>query len=478
MAIMEHAYYGSFGYHVTNFFAISSRFGTPDDLKNLINTAHSMGITVLIDLVHSHASTNILDGINNLDGTDYLYFHSGERGKHELWDSRCFNYKSYETKRLLLSNLSFYLNEYNFDGFRFDGITSMLYIHHGIGHSFVNGYKEYFDKELTDDYAIVYLMLANHLVKKINSNAITIAEDVSGMPGLCRPIKEGGIGFDYRLNMSVPDMWIKLLKEVKDEDWNMSNIVFNLTNRRWNEKHIAYSESHDQSIVGDKTISMWLFDDEIYSNMSVFNQGSFKIYRGVALHKMIRLLTFSLGGEGYLNFIGNEFGHPEWVDFPREGNNYSYNYCRRQWNLADDDSLRFSQLLKFDFAMIDLNKNNHLLQSQDGNSNHQYVSLTNEGDKVITFERAELLFIFNFHPINSYEHYRVGTEYPNDHKIVLSTDDIEYGGSNRVSKEIIYNPIKCEKDDKVNDRSYWFNIYIPSRCAIVLKSCWSNKNNM
>ncbi len=296
MAIMEHSYYGSFGYHVTNFFAISSRSGTPEDLKYLIDKAHGLGLIVLIDIIHSHASSNVLDGINLFDGTDYLYFHGGARGIHRQWDSRLFNYKNWETLRLLLSNCSWYMDEYHFDGFRFDGITSILYLNHGINYSFSGKYNEYFEENVDMDGAI-YLMLANYLIHLKNPDSITIAEDVSGMPTLCRPIEEGGYGFDYRLNMSVPDKWIQLLKECQDEQWNMGNLCYTLTNRRHNEKHIAYSESHDQSIVGDKTISMWLFDQEIYNNMGIEKSATIVVDRGMALHKMIRLITYALGGE-------------------------------------------------------------------------------------------------------------------------------------------------------------------------------------
>jgi 1,4-alpha-glucan branching enzyme len=340
MAIMEHAYYGSYGYHVTNFFAISSRSGTPDDLKYLIDKAHSLELFVLIDVIHSHASANSMDGINLFDGTEYIYFHSGERGFHKLWESRLFNYNDWETLRFLLSNCAWYMDEYKFDGFRFDGVTSILYLNHGINYSFTGSYNEYFGENFDIDGG-VYLMLANELIHMKNPEAITISEDVSGMPTLCRPISEGGFGFDYRLNMSVPDKWIQVLKEQKDEQWNMGNFCFTLTNRRHNEKHVTYCESHDQSIVGDKTIAMWLFDKEIYENMSISKTPTIVIDRGMALHKMIRLLTFSLGGEAYLNFIGNEFGHPEWVDFPRQGNNFSYHYCRRRWDLCDDVTLRY-----------------------------------------------------------------------------------------------------------------------------------------
>ncbi len=392
MAIMEHVYYGSFGYHVTNFMAVSSRFGTPDDFKYLVDKAHESGLMVVIDCIHSHASNNVMDGINSFDGTDHQYFHEGPRGYHRLWDSRLFNYSHWEVIRFLLSSLRMYMDEYNVDGFRFDAVTCMMFVHHGIHVSFSGQYHEYFGPS-ADTEGIVYLMLANYLIHKLNPRAITIAEDVSGMPTLCRPVDEGGIGFDYRLNMSVPDKWIQLLKEFKDEDWNMGAITFTLSNRRYNEKCVTYVESHDQAIVGDKTTSMWLFDREIYEGMCVKKPPSLLVDRGMALHKMMRLITFALGGEAYLNFMGNEFGHPEWVDFPRPGNGWSYHYCRRQWHLVDDPTLRYSLLNNFDRAMLGLDDKFAIL-----NNRSQYITLAHESDKVIVFEHGDLLFVFNFHP--------------------------------------------------------------------------------
>ncbi|XP_069492547.1 1,4-alpha-glucan-branching enzyme isoform X2 [Ambystoma mexicanum] len=350
MAIMEHAYYASFGYQITSFFAASSRYGTPDELKELIDTAHSMGIAVLLDVVHSHASKNSEDGLNQFDGTDACYFHSGSRGLHNLWDSRLFDYSNWEVLRFLLSNLRWWIEEYGFDGFRFDGVTSMLYHHHGIGTGFSGGYSEYFGLQVDED-SLVYLMLANHMTHTFYPDCITVAEDVSGMPALCCPIEQGGSGFDYRLAMAIPDKWIQIIKELKDEDWNMGDIVHTLTNRRYNEKCIAYAESHDQALVGDKTLAFWLMDAEMYSNMSLLSHLTPVIDRGMQLHKMIRLITHALGGEGYLNFIGNEFGHPEWLDFPRKGNNESYHYARRQLHLATDPLLRYKFLHDFDRDM-------------------------------------------------------------------------------------------------------------------------------
>lgn len=458
MAIMEHPYYASFGYQVTSFFAASSRYGPPEDLMELIDTAHGMGIIVLLDVVHSHACNNVVDGINQFDGTDHQYFHEGGRGRHSLWNSRLFNYGNYETLRFLLSNLRFWLDEYQFDGFRFDGVTSMMYHHHGIGTGFSGNYGEYFGPN-ADLEAIVYLMLANKMVHSYYPNAITIAEDVSGMPTLCRPVNEGGVGFDYRLAMAIPDMWIKILKETKDDDWNVSDICWTLTNRRYKEKTIAYAESHDQALVGDKTLAFWLMDKEMYDFMSELTPRTPIIDRGIALHKMIRLLTHALGGEGYLNFIGNEFGHPEWLDFPRQGNGNSFHYARRQFNLVDDELLRYKFLNNFDRAMQHLEGKYGWLASPQA-----YISLKNEQDKVIVFERGNLLFIFNFHPTKSFTDYRVGTSWNTPHHIVLNSDNVKFGGYDRIDESTVHFPT----DFPWNNRANFIQVYIPCRTCIVL----------
>ncbi|KAF8165548.1 glycoside hydrolase family 13 protein [Crassisporium funariophilum] len=458
MAIMEHPYYASFGYQVTSFFAASSRYGTPEELKELIDTAHSMGLTVLLDIVHSHACKNVLDGLNEFDGTDHLYFHEGGKGRHELWDSRLFNYGHHEVLRFLLSNLRYWIEEFQFDGFRFDGVTSMMYKHHGIGTGFSGGYHEYFG-DGADEEGIVYLMLANEAMHELYPSVITIAEDVSGMPLLSKPVQVGGVGFDYRLSMAIPDMWIKLLKHKVDDEWDLSAIVHTLTNRRHGEKSIAYCESHDQALVGDKTLAFWLMDKEMYTHMSDLAPMTPIIARGIALHKMIRLLTQSLGGEGYLNFEGNEFGHPEWLDFPREGNGNSFHYARRQWNIVDDKMLRYRYLNNFDGAMNHLAGQYGYLEAPQA-----YVSLKNEVDKVVVYERAGLLFVFNFHPTKSFTDYRVGVEEPGEYKIVLSSDEKRFGGFDNIMLDSKFFTTPMEW----NGRKNWLQIYIPTRTCIVL----------
>lgn len=458
MAIMEHAYYGSFGYQVTSFFASSSRYGTPEQLKELVDTAHELGITVLLDVVHSHASKNVADGLNRWDCSDAGYFHSGPRGEHPLWDSRLFNYTNWETLRFLLSNLRFWIEEFGFDGFRFDGVTSMLYHNRGLGTGFSGDYSEYYGLN-TDSEAVVYLMLANELVKRLlPESGITVAEDVSGMPALCRPVQEGGTGFDYRLSMAVPDMWIKYLKEVKDEDWSMGHIVHTLTNRRYQEACIGYAESHDQALVGDKTLAFWLIDKEMYTGMSRLHPASPVVDRGIALHKMIRLLVHGLAGEGYLNFIGNEFGHPEWLDFPRVGNQESYHYARRQWNLVDDTNLRYGDLNNWDEAVNKLEEKLCWLSSEPG-----YVTIKHEEDKIIAFERAGLLFCFNFHQCTSFPDYPVGVETPGKYTIVLDSDWSQFGGHDRRDRSVAAFSL----DEGHGGRDVSLKLYLPSRTAVV-----------
>ena len=458
MAIQEHPYYGSFGYHVSNFFAASSRFGTPDELKELIDTAHEMGIAVIMDIVHSHAVKNEMEGLGKFDGTDYQYFHSGSRREHPAWDSLLFNYGKDEVVHFLLSNCKFWLEEYQFDGFRFDGVTSMLYNSHGLEEAF-GSYADYYNLNQDGD-AICYLTLANQLIHEVNKNAITIAEEVSGMPGLAVPTKDGGYGFDYRMAMNIPDFWIKTIKEKKDQDWHPSAIWWEVTNRRADEKTVSYAESHDQALVGDKTIIFRLIDSEMYWHMLV-DDSSFAIDRGMALHKMIRLITASTINGGYLNFMGNEFGHPEWIDFPREGNGWSYKYARRQWNLVDDEKLKYKYLGDFDKAMI------HLI---GGTKNYQQAPILkvwdNDGDQILAFQRNELLFVFNFNPSKSFTDYGFLVP-PGKYKTILNTDEPRFGGfglaDDTVDHFTIFDPL-YEEENKG-----WLKLYLPSRTAIVLK---------
>ncbi len=453
MAIQEHPYYGSFGYHVSNFFAVSSRFGTPDEFKALVDKAHQMGIAVIIDIVHSHAVKNISEGLNNFDGTEDQYFHPGGKGNHDQWDSKLFNYGKEEVQRFLLSNVKYWIEEFHVDGYRYDGITSMLYFHHGNMVSF-DHYDKYFND--VDWDVLMYLQLANTLIKELKPGSIVIAEDMSGMPGLCRPVKEGGLGFDFRLAMGIPDYWIKILKHKADEDWNIYEMWETLTNRRYGERTIAYAESHDQALVGDKSLAFWLMDKEMYTHMHV-DTDSHIIDRGIALHKMIRLFTLALGGEGWLNFIGNEFGHPEWVDFPREGNNWSYHYARRLWSVQENPELKYKYLYQFGKDMVSFAKSHQLVASLPA----QQLNM-DEANKTIIFERNNLIFAFNWHPTNSIPDYRFRVPSSGKYQIVLNSDKTEYGGFGRIDDEMTYPSVALFGEN-------YLSVYLPSRVALVLK---------
>ncbi len=418
MAVMEHPYYGSFGYQVSNFFAASSRFGYPEELKYLVNKAHAMGIAVLLDVVHSHAVKNTVEGINRFDGTDTQFFRAGKAGDHPAWDTKCFNYGKYEVIHFLLSNLKFWMTEYHFDGFRFDGVTSMLYHDHGLGAAFTN-LRMYFSLN-TDTEAITYLQLANDLIREVNPRGISIAEDMSGMPGMTVKVADGGLGFDYRLAMGLPDMWIRLIKERRDEDWNLDYIWHELTARM--AATIAYVESHDQALVGDQTVMFRLAGAHMYTDMDKTCHNEV-IDRAMALHKMLRLLTCAAGGNGYLNFMGNEFGHPEWIDFPREGNGWDYKYCRRQWSLPENGYLKYGELNLFDHDMIHACRKYEVLA--DGTA---HLLTLNQGDHMLAFERNGLVFVFNFDPVRVHENYVIPVRRGCDHEVLFTTDDACYGG--------------------------------------------------
>ncbi|MDH6358572.1 alpha amylase C-terminal domain-containing protein [Parabacteroides sp. PF5-9] len=458
MAIQEHPYYGSFGYHVSSFFAASSRFGTPEELKQLIDEAHGMGISVIMDIVHSHAVKNEIEGLGRFDGSYDQYFHSGDRREHPAWDSLVFDYGKNEVLHFLLSNCKFWLEEYKFDGFRFDGVTSMLYYSHGLGEAFMN-YSDYFNGRQDGD-AIAYLTLANKLIHEVNKNAITIAEEVSGMPGLAAKVEDGGYGFDYRMAMNIPDYWIKTIKEKKDEEWHPSSIWWETTNRRSDEKTISYTESHDQALVGDKTIIFRLIDADMYWHMQV-DDHTFLVDRGMALHKMIRLVTVATINGGYLNFMGNEFGHPEWIDFPREGNGWSYKYARRQWELVDNLNLKYHYLGDFDREML------NLIKAVKGFQNTPVQKIwDNDGDQILAFMRQELLFVFNFSPDKSFTDY--GFLVPmGEYEVVLNTDAPCFGGFGLADDSIHhfthFDPLyKQEKKE-------WLKLYLPARSALVLR---------
>ncbi|MEA3427749.1 MAG: alpha amylase C-terminal domain-containing protein [Thermodesulfobacteriota bacterium] len=462
MAIPEHPYYGSFGYHVSNFFAASSRFGTPEELKELVDTAHAAGLAVIMDIVHSHAVLNEVEGLSRFDGTYYQYFHEGQRGFHKAWDSRCFDYGKHQVLHFLLSNCRFWLDEYRIDGFRFDGITSMLYNHHGLGKAFTS-YDDYFNDSV-DEKALVYLSLANQLIHELRPDAVTIAEDISGMPGLAVSSSKGGIGFDYRFAMGIPDYWISLTKDVRDESWNMGHLWHELTNRRIEEKTISYAESHDQALVGDKTLMFRLAGSHMYRHMSISDENII-IDRAIALQKLIRFITLCTAGSGYLNFMGNEFGHPEWIDFPRKENSWSYLYARRQWSLVDNTNLKYHLLARFDRDMIALAKHYRLL-----NTSGLDLLFEHSDDKVIAFNREELLLVFNFHPCNSYVDYKFEA-FPGKYRMVFDSDAERYGGHGRLlSDQYHYTRLYALNGGKRN----MISLYLPTRTAFVLEKIQSH----
>ena len=459
MALQEHPYYGSFGYQVANFYALSSRFGTPEEFKALVDEAHGLGIAVIMDIVHSHSVDNEAEGLGMFDGKEDLYFYGGHQGRHPAWGSRCFDYGKDETKYFLLSNCKYWMEEYHLDGFRFDGVTSMLYWDHGLEKAFV-GYDNYFN-EGVDENAVTYLALANILIHEMNGDAFTIAEDVSGMAGLAAPIEMGGVGFDFRMSMGVADNWIKWIKELSDDEWRVGEIWWQLTNKREDEKTISYAECHDQAMVGDKTIAFRLMDKEMYFSMNKESQSDI-VDRGIALHKMIRLVTLATCGNGYLNFMGNEFGHPEWIDFPREGNGWSYKHARRQWSLAEPDYLRYRYLRNFDKAMVNLVRQEAVLDEVPE------LFVQDEEKKILIFKRKSCIFALNFNPTSSFADYSFAAP-AGKYEVVLNTDENEFDGFSRLKTGEVHFSVPVKSENGSGKYKDSLSLYLPSRTAIVLK---------
>lgn len=457
MGVMEHSYYASCGYQVTSYFAPSSRFGTPEDLKRLIDTAHSMGLYVFLDTVHSHSSQNIGEGLNRFDGTDTQYFHYGRRGIHPIWNSRLFDYSNIEVKRFLLSNLRYYIEVFHFDGFRFDGVGSMIYNNQGVDTKFDN-MDVYFNENIVDSDAVTYLYLANYVVHKYDMFAITTAEDVSGMIGIARSIDDGGFGFDFRLNMGGADLWVKTLELPSYESWDLHDIAYRLNERPPHEKTIGYTECHDQPYpIAYRLLGFGKND----SRMSFLAPLSDQVEFAISVLKLIRLLTFSIAGEAYLNFMGNEFGHPGKIEFPSEKNGDSFEFCRRDFQLATDEMTRYSSLARFDHDMLQLERQFKFLNC--GDDGYLYADKQN---RIVGFEKGNLFLVFNFHRNKLFDSYFFGVRNGGKYRIVFSTDNQSYDGRGRIA---VGNEISANEEEW-NNQKYKLDLAIPPLCALVLQN--------
>ena len=298
-----------------------------------------------------------------------------------------------------------------------------------------------------------YLSLANMVIHGFRRDAVTVAEDVSGMPGLAAPAAEGGCGFDYRMAMGVTDCWFKLFDQ-RDEDWSMGYLWHELTNRRADERSVSYVECHDQAIVGGQTAIFRLIGDAMYRGMRLRDRNP-AAERGVALVKIAKLLTLGTAGNGYLNFMGNEFGHPEWIDFPREGNNWSYHYARRQWSLADNPELFYRCLGEFDRELLAIAGADEVFARKP-----QAVKI-DERHKIIAFERGGLWFFVNLHPVDSLPECAFEVP-PGEYELVLDSDAVKFGGCGRVAAGQTYYAMPVNGVMAVR-------VYLPCRTALILR---------
>jgi len=412
MGIPEHPLYKSFGYQVSGYFAPSSRFGTPDDFKYLVDEAHRLELGVILDITHSHACPNTEQGLARYDTSRYFF-----RDLKTQWDTVSFDYSQERTRRFLLSNCRYWLEEFNIDGFRFDAVGNMIYLDHGLDDDFSHVGRCFYGKDgqnRLDENGVLYLSLANTLVHELAPHAITLAEEFSGAPGMSCSPDNAGLGFDYRFAMGLPDFWAKFIEEGR----TMGQMWHELTNRRHYDKTISYTECHDQCINGDDAFIWRMIKDDMYTHMSVFSD-SWKCSRGVALHKLMRFITLGSAGQGWLNFMGNEFGHPEWID--------AEDYAHRQWHLAETTHLKYSKLDAFDRNLLRLVRE-YPEQFQRG-PRFRYI---HEEERILAFERGTLLFVFNFHELQAQKHLDLMVT-PGKYTEIFSSDELAYAGHGNLS---------------------------------------------
>lgn len=446
MAVAEHPLYKSFGYQVSSYFAPSSRFGLPDDFKALVDEAHRLGLAVILDITHSHAAPNTEQGLARYDTGPYLF-----ADKDNQWGTVSFDYGKEMTRRFLLSNCRYWMEEYHVDGFRFDAVGNMIYLDHGFGDDFSHVGRCFYTaagSNRVDQDGVLYLELANTLVHELRPQSLTIAEEFSGMPGMTSPPSEGGLGFDHRFAMGIPDFWGKFIKEGR----SVGMLWYEMTNRRRYERTISYVACHDQCINGKDAMIWRLIGDEMYTQMSCLRD-SWNTSRGLALYKLMRLVTLATAAHGYLSFMGDEFGHPEWIDGEA--------YAHRQWHLAERDDLRYADLAAFDRDCLREIVGRHLEQFRT----QVRLRHLDEDSRTLAFERDRLLFVFNFHELHSQPALELWVT-PGKYVEMLSSDEPRYSGHGNMV--LADPPVEHFSDPHSGSTEQRIGVYLPPLTALTL----------
>jgi 1,4-alpha-glucan branching enzyme len=445
MGILEHPLYRSYGYQVSSYFAPSSRFGTPDEFRGLVDAAHGLSLMVILDIPHGHACANTEQGIAAYDGSRYLF-----SGEHNQWGTPSFDYAQEMTRRFLLSNCRYWLEEFRVDGFRFDAVGNMIYADHGVDDDFSHVGRCFYGGNglpRADENGELYLCLANALIRRIRPQALSIAEEFSGMPGLTCPPKEGGLGFDYRFAMGIPDYWEKCIESPRD----MGSLWYETTNHRPYDRTVSYVECHDQCINGHDAMIWRLIGKDMYDYMAVFTD-NWNTSRGLAFYRLMRLVTLCTADAGYLNFMGDEFGHPEWLD--------DESRAHRQWHLAGRADLKYAGLAAWDRAQMTL-----VAGRLPDFQQQPLFRFIHEDDRILAFERGRLLFVFNFHELQAKTNLLFAVT-PGKYVERLSSDETAFAGKGNLCVGV--PPV--EHFTRVLDHRHEqdVSLYLPPMTALVL----------
>lgn len=438
MPVMEHPFYGSWGYQITGFFAPTSRYGTPQDFMYLIDYLHQQGIGVILDWVPSHFPTDG-NGLGYFDGT-HLYEHADpKQGYHPDWGSLIFNYERNEVKSFLYSNAFFWLEKYHIDGLRVDAVASMLYLDYSRedGDWIPNKYG---GKENLG--AIEFLRRINHEIYSHFPDVQTIAEESTSWPMVSKPTYLGGLGFGYKWDMGWMHDTLKFF-------------AYDSIFRKYHHNELTFRMLYAFT---ENFVLPLSHDEVVHGKGSMLNKMPGDLWQKFANLRLLYGYMYGQPGKKLL-FMGAEIG--QWAEWNHENS--------LEWNLLAYDTHRGVQQW-----VQDLNhfyRDEQALHTRDIQSNgFEWVDCTDTDNSIISFIRKGadpneyLLFVCNFTPVPRYQ-YRIGVPVDGYWKEVLNSDAEQYGGSGQGN----FGGVQA---DPVPNHHHYFslNMTVPPLGCVVFKS--------
>ena len=436
LPVSEHPFDGSWGYQVTGYYAVTSRFGTPEEFMSFVDRCHQEGIGVILDWVPAHFPKDSY-ALEYFDGT-HLYEHEDPRqGVHRDWDTLIFNYGRNEVKNFLVANALFWLDKYHIDGLRVDAVASMLYLDYSRNEGDWVPNK-YGGRENLD--AIDFIKNLNTKIYEHFPGVITIAEESTAWPGVTLPVHLGGLGFMFKWNMGwMHDMLTFISKDPVHRRYHMENLTFALL-YAFHENFIL-PLSHDEVVHGKASLLSKMPGDDWqkFANLRL-------------------LLGYMYGEPGKkMLFMGSELG--QWKEWDHDQS--------LEWHL-----LQYENHQKIQDYVRELNRIYHaepaMHEIDFSVEGFEWIDFRDSDSSVISFIRRDknnkiLLFVFNFTPVPK-EDYRIGVPSEGFYREILNSDSVNFGGSNTGLGGGVFSEKK-----QCHGRPFSVNLIIPPLGLLILK---------